>query len=159
VPAYFGNGAEPVQLGVDASNNLWLASYTSNRLYKLTTASRTLTDVTSGTTVSLNGAFSATVDGNGGVWVSNRGSNDISYFENSGTAVTQTVNYQNGSGLLSTPLNAAVDGSATSGSPITPVTASRSWSARRARWSRPAPQRRAGVCWGKSRSDREIKEG
>lgn len=111
VPAYFGNGAEPVQLGVDASNNLWLASYTSNRLYKLTTASRTLTDVTSGTTVSLNGAFSATVDGNGGVWVTNRGSNDVSYFENSGTAVTQTVNYQNGSGLLSTPLNAAVDGS------------------------------------------------
>jgi hypothetical protein len=107
VPNFGGNTPEPVQLGIDASENVWFPTEVTNRMYKLTQSTGTLSDITAGTTVTLNDPFSASIDGGGNVWVTNRNSNSVSEFTNAGTAVTQTVNYEGGN--LSTPLNAAVD--------------------------------------------------
>jgi streptogramin lyase len=115
-PVSLGAGSYPEAIGIDSNSAAWVSEEDGNQVDQVTIHNGnnkvTVNTLTSGTTgASFNQPFSATIDGLGNVWVTNRGSSSIAELTNGGAAVSPTTNYQFGSGNLSDPLNAAIDGS------------------------------------------------
>ncbi len=106
--------SSPEVIGIDANNAAWVSLKDGNEVDQVTihngnnkVAVNTLTSAGTGATFSQ--PYSATIDGADNVWVTNRGSNTITELSNAGAAISPTLNYQFGTGILSDPYNAAID--------------------------------------------------
>jgi hypothetical protein len=128
-PYSFGATSYPEAVEIDANATAWVSLQTNNTLEHLTingsgnVTATTITNASSGAT--FNQPFSATIDGLGNVWVTNRANGgaaagSIAEITNAGVAVSPTGNYKpaifSGSSgattyFLTDPLNAAIDGS------------------------------------------------
>lgn len=99
----------PEMPAIDSASNMWVA-YQSNSVIAKITKAGVVSNPTGGTLV---GPFGVAIDGAGNAWVANRanggGASSLVEYANAGTAVSPaTTNYTLG-GLISHPLNLAVD--------------------------------------------------
>ncbi|HSY36776.1 MAG TPA: hypothetical protein VK814_13560 [Acidobacteriaceae bacterium] len=113
-PVSLGGSSSPESIGIDANNGAWVSLESANEVDLVTIHAgnnqvnvNTLTSASTGATFSA--PFSATIDGADNVWVTNRGNNTITELNNAGVAISPTLNYQSGTGILNDPLNAAID--------------------------------------------------
>jgi hypothetical protein len=118
-----GDG-QPEFPAIDSSNNAWIPLQKSTGMvYKVSSSgsSATVKKITNGTSgAEFASSFGAAIDGNGNVWVSNRGAlsptynagtagnNSIVELNSLGVALSPSTNYTLG-GILNDPLNMAVD--------------------------------------------------
>ena len=80
-----GLGTEPFGMAASA-NNMWVADAVGNEISSLTLTSPTVNNY--GSTATVTTPRFPAVDGNGNIWVSNRGTGSVSEFSSNGTALS-----------------------------------------------------------------------
>jgi len=119
-----GGDGQPEFPAIDVSNRVWIPIQNSTgQVYQVTSSgsSSTVTKFTNANTgAKFASSFGAAIDGNGNVWVTNRGSiapyynagtpgnNTLVELNSSGVAISPSTNYTLG-GFLNDPLNLAID--------------------------------------------------
>jgi hypothetical protein len=118
-----GDG-QPEVPAIDASNNAWIPMQNgTGQVYQVSSSgtSSTVNKITNATSgAEFASSFGAAVDGNGNIWITNRGSiapyynsgvagnNTIVELNSTGVAISPSTNYTLG-GILNDPLNLAID--------------------------------------------------
>ncbi len=87
--SYTGSGLDGQSgLAVDASGNVWVASYTGNVLSKFGPAGVVLSGSGGFTGNGLNGSEAVAIDSSGDAWVANYGGSSLSEFNSSGSPIS-----------------------------------------------------------------------